>query len=166
MSPTTPPRKPAAKNRSLADRAEAAVSKAYRKHGNKYPSQNPIFTDEMFDLLREQNCHADDPLCLYRYYAMVADAEWYVMGAERLGKDARNIQTGESAEGKIQFWAFARIGDPDDAEIGVVPLDKGSDMGLRDLRHPLGPAVAAVELDKYYEPERLSVIVKRIRGRS
>ncbi len=49
---------------------------------------NPIFTQEMFDLLQEQNPHSEDPLCLFRYQATARGCEWYVYGAQRMGSRA------------------------------------------------------------------------------
>lgn len=144
----------------LAERAKAAVKNAYRQLEGK--NANPIFTQEMFDLLQEQDPDSDDPLCLFHYFGLQC-GDWYVFAAERMGRRAVNIHTGESAEGLIQFTAFVCLGDPTHAEVGIVPLDKCSGMGLRDIP-PLFPGVAAVELDRYFTPQRLSVIHRRVKG--
>jgi len=149
------------KNSSLGERAKAAVREAYRRFGASDPSANPIFTDEMYDLLQEQDPHTRDPLCLFHYFGILG-GDWYVYGAEKLGPKAIGRITGESAAGMIHFWAFACLGDSATAEAGLVPLDKAGGMGLRDIRAPF-PGMAAVELDRYYSPRLLSVVWRSIK---
>jgi hypothetical protein len=146
----------------LAERAQRAVEKACR--AVQGANANPIFTEEMFGLLQEQDANSDDPLCLFRYFTPMRGGEWYVYAADRLGPKATNMLTGGSAAGHIQFWAFACLGDPTLAEAGLVPLDKANGMGLRDIP-PIVPGLAAVELDRNYVPERISQVSRRITGR-
>lgn len=54
------------KNR-LSERTLAAVREAYRRFGGLTPSANPIFTDETWELLQEQDPSKGDPWCLFHY---------------------------------------------------------------------------------------------------
>jgi hypothetical protein len=160
--PPTPSPSPASGDLTL--RARRAVENAYEAATDDTP--RPLFSEEMMAVARN-NASAydeDDPLCLFRYFHLRSNAEWYVMTATRLGKGAVNMFTGESAEGHVEFYGFACLGVPQDAECGTIPLDKASGMGLRDLPG-LAPGVASVELDRHWTPQRLSVVRRRVSGK-
>jgi hypothetical protein len=142
-------RKQTKEPKTLSERAKQAVTDAYRKRKDSDYGKSVIYTDAMHELLTASHqlveARDGDPLCLFHYFkAPVGD--WYIYAAER------------TAHNGVVLYGWCDLFRDGQAEQGPVLLS--------DLEACCGrlPFVFPVELDRFYQPERLSKIMARYSG--